>query len=155
MNDSKQGRKPDDKQSFVNPYFISISDGIESKKRSVKKLTKYLSLPRSTIYRLFSKCNTIIEKLTNNKGDVKWSSVRKRKRRYPLIHESLKTMIQEWIIKHPSVVASPIVKDIILVPDELTGKKNQRVGKYLIDIFIRELHNDLIRSKNEESISEV
>ena len=41
-------------------------------------------------------------------------------------------MIQEWIIKHPSVVASPIAKDTILVCDKLIGKKNQSVGKYLI-----------------------
>ena len=64
-------------------------------------------------------------------------------------------MIQEWIIKHPSVVASPIVKDTILVRDELTGKKNQRVGKYLIQISMGELYNDLIKSKNEGGLSEV
>ena len=64
-------------------------------------------------------------------------------------------MIHEWIIKHPFVVVSPIAKDTILVRDELTGKKNQRVGKYLIQIYIRELHNDLIKSKNEEDLSEV
>ena len=64
-------------------------------------------------------------------------------------------MIQKWIIKHPSVVASPIAKDTILVRDKFTGKKKQRVGKYLIQRSSRELHNDLIRSKNEEGISEV
>ena len=64
-------------------------------------------------------------------------------------------MIQEWIIKHPSVVAFPIVKDKILVRDQLTGKKNQRVGKYLIQIYIRELHNYLIKSKNEGGLNEV
>ena len=63
-------------------------------------------------------------------------------------------MIHEWIIKHPFVVVSPISKDTILVQD-VTGKKNQRVGKYLIQISIRELHNDLIKSKNEEYLSEV
>ena len=37
----------------------------------------------------------------------------------------------------------------------MAGKKNQRVGKYLIQISIRELHNDLIKSKNEECLSEI
>ena len=64
-------------------------------------------------------------------------------------------MIQKWIIKHPSVVVSPIVKDTILVRDKLTGKQNQRVGKYLIQISIRELHNDLIKSKSEGGLNEV
>ena len=64
-------------------------------------------------------------------------------------------MIQEWIIKHPAVVSFPIVQDTILVRDKLTGKKNQRVGKYLIQIAMRELHNDLTKSKNEGGLSEV
>ena len=74
---------------------------------------------------------------------------------YPLINYSLKIMIQKWIIKHPSVVAYPIAIDTILVRDNLTGKKIQRVGKYLIQISIRKLHNDLIKSKNEGGLEEV
>ena len=64
-------------------------------------------------------------------------------------------MIQQWIIKHPSVVASPIVKYTIVVRDMLTGKKNQILGKYLIKISIRELQNDFIKSKNEGGLGEV
>ena len=90
----------------------------------MNKLTKYSFLPRSTRYRLFSKYNTIRECLINNNGNVTWSSARKRKRRYPLINDSFKTMIQQWIIKHPSVVAYIIVKYTILVRDKLLGKKH-------------------------------
>ena len=114
-----QGRKSDDKQSFVNLYFVSISNGIELKKRSVNKITKHLSLPRSTRYRLFSKCNIIRKHLINTKSNVKWLSVSKSKRRYPLINDSLNIMIQKWIINHPSVVESPIAKYTILVHDKL------------------------------------
>ena len=71
----KKGRKIDDKQSFVNTYFISISDGQESNIRSVNKLTKYLSIPRSTRYNLFSTCNSIRKALINKKHNVKCSSV--------------------------------------------------------------------------------
>ena len=35
-----------------------------------------------------------------------------------------KTGYRHRIIKHPSVVASPIAKDTILVRDKLTGKNN-------------------------------
>ena len=58
-------------------------------------------------------------------------------------------------INHLSVVESPIAKDTILVRDKLTGKKDQRVGKYWIQISIRKLHNDLIKSKNERDLNEV
>ena len=64
-------------------------------------------------------------------------------------------LIQNWIIKHPSVVASHIAKDTLLVRDMITGNKDRRVGRYLIQISIRELHNDLIKSKNEGSLEEV
>ena len=137
--------KKDDKQSFVNSYFVSISNGIESKKRSVNKLIKHLYLPRSTRYHSFSKCDEIRKHLVNKKGNVKWSSVSKIRRMYPLINESLMILIQKWIINNPFVVASPIIKYTISVRYKLAGKKNQRVGKYLIQIFIRELHNDLIK----------
>ena len=112
-------------------------------------------MPRSTRYRLFSKCDEIRKYLVNKKGNVKWSSVSKRRKRYSLINDSLKILIQNRIIKHPSVVASPIAKYTILVRDKITGNKDQRVGKYLIQISIRELHNDLIKSKNEGGLEEV
>ena len=51
-------------------------------------------------------------------------------------------MIQKWIIKHPSVVASSIAKEKILVRDNLTGKKTNRMGKHLIQVSIRELNNN-------------
>ena len=36
------------------------------------------------------------------------------------------------------ICGKPIAKDTILVHDKLIGKKNQKVGKYLIQISIRE-----------------
>ena len=53
-----------------------------------------------------------------------------------MISESLKVKIQEWISKDPSVVASSITKDRILVRDDTTGKRTHRVGKYIIQISI-------------------
>ena len=121
----------------------------------MKKLTKYLAIPRSTRYNLFSKCNNIQENLINKKKNVKWSSVSKRKRRYPLIIYSSNIMIQELMMKHPSIVVTLIAKDTIFVRDNITGKNTNRVGKYSIQVYIRELHNALIKSKNYGGISEV
>ena len=72
-----------------------------------------------------------------------------------MINDSLKILIQNRIIKYPSVVASPIAKDTILVRDMISGNKDRREGKYLIQISIRELHNNLIKSKNEGGLEEV
>ena len=62
--------------------------------------------------------------------------------------------IQDWINKHPSLVVSPIAKGTILVRDCITGNMTNRVGKYLIQISVRELNDDLIKSKNKGELSE-
>ena len=65
--ENQNGRKTDDKQSFVNAYFVSISNSIDSKIRSMNKLTKYLDIPRSVRYDLCSKYNLIQGDLINKK----------------------------------------------------------------------------------------
>ena len=80
--------------------------------------------------------------------------------------------IQDWILKHPNVIHSPITADTLLIKDEsgkyfqfvsiwysftiltiiliyllLIGKKTKRVGKLLLQTSVRELHNDLIKSE--------
>ena len=67
-----------------------------------------------------------------------------------MISDSLKVKIQDWIIKHPSVLVSPITKDTILVRDCIIDKTTNRVGKYVIQIFIRKLYNDSINQKMKE-----
>ena len=47
------------------------------------------------------------------------------------------------------MIYSPITDDTILVIDELTGKKNKRVGKLLLTCSVRELHNNLIKDVND------
>ena len=66
---TQKSRTTDDNQSFVNSYFVSRADSIESKIRSMNKLTKHLSLPRSTRYHLFSKYNTIRKYVINKKSE--------------------------------------------------------------------------------------
>ena len=64
-----------------------------------------------------------------------------------MISDSLKIWIQGWIINHPSIVASSIAKDTVLVRYYITSKKT--------NIVVREFHNDLIKSKNEGGLNEV
>ena len=46
-------------------------------------------------------------------------------------------------------------KRSILVWDNIVSKKTNRVGKYLMQISIRELYNDLIKLKNEGGLSKI
>ena len=74
------------------------------------------------------------------KDNVNWSSVGKRNKRYVLISDPLKLKIQDWIIIYLSIVVSPISNDTILVRDSQISEKKHQIGKYLIQIFIRELN---------------
>ena len=52
------------------------------------------------------------------------------------------------------LVVSPILKHTILVLDLITGKKVTMFQNIQFE-FIRELHNDLIKSKDEGGLGEV
>jgi hypothetical protein len=46
-------------------------------------------------------------------------------------------------LNHENAIASPIAKDTLLVLSKETGEK-EGVGKLLLEISVRELHNSLI-----------
>ena len=52
------------------------------------------------------------------------------------------------------MIHSPITDDIILVIDELIGKKIKRVCNLLLTCSIRELHNDLIKDVNDSDLKD-
>ena len=56
--------------------------------------------------------------------------------------------LHEWIGNHPQVVNLPIYDDTLLVPDHKQPGKKIRVSKFLLQISICELHNDLISESN-------
>ena len=66
---------------------------------------------------------------------------------YSKVSSTLKKALHEWVINHPSVVASPIKKDTLKVRDPETGLKTKVVNKLLLEISVRELHNDLLDEK--------
>ena len=52
--------------------------------------------------------------------------------------------LHECIVNNSQVVNSPISSDTLLVPDHKQPGKKIRVSKFLLQISIHELHNDLI-----------
>jgi hypothetical protein len=74
---------------------------------------------------------------------IQLRKVPKRKSALKITREVIAT-VQCWITEHLMVVDSPISNDTLLIFDETTGKKTKRVGKLLLQIPVRELHNDLV-----------
>ena len=50
-----------------------------------------------------------------------------KKKQYPKVNYELMIQIQDWILKHPNVIHSPITADTLLIKDE-SGKYFQFVS---------------------------
>jgi hypothetical protein len=61
--------------------------------------------------------------------------------------------ISRVVYESPNVVESPIVNETILVKNIATGQK-ERVNKLLLQISIRELHNDMLLPPDQGGFAE-
>jgi hypothetical protein len=90
--------------------------------------------------------------LTQGVEDASWSRVKPWKgfsKITPEIHERL----HQWIVDHPQVVQSPITNNTLLLLDRESGL-TIHVPKLLLEISIRELHNDLIAPPTSGGLAE-
>ena len=105
------------------------------------------SLSRSSARRLVIKATKRRCILTNAEKDTTWSIISQRGS-YNTIQHSLNQTLFEWIIRHPHVISSPIPRDTVLVKVRQGDGSivKERVGKLLLEISVRELHQDLIKA---------
>ena len=71
-------------------------------------------------------------------------SISQEKEKYSKVTPALIEHLHECIENHTQVVNSPIFNNTFLVPDNKRSGKKTRVSELLLQIPIRELHNDLI-----------
>ena len=141
-----QGRTTDDKQSFLLASLAASADSPEqticSRPSKIARI-KSMGVPRSTGYRYLNIATKQRMEIRNGTINVPWSSVEKRKG-YSKVSPKLRKRLFEWINNHPHIVNSPISNDTLLVPDPEQPGNRVRVSKLLLQISIRELHNDLL-----------
>ena len=153
-----RGRINDDKISFIESNLVSCIDSPTKKIFSPSKyaLCKYFDMPKSTGYRKFNLAQTkrkILFEQDDDSVEYLWSSVKKRKP-YSKISLELRSKVIEWLKKHPHIIQSPNFNDTLIVKDKSNNGLCIREQKYLHQISIRELHNDLL-SKHPIGLSEV
>ena len=115
---------------------------------SLRARERNTGLPHSTAHRLIKEADAKRAKLTAHEEGVSWSQVKARKG-HSKITEAVRAALHDWVLNHPRVVNCPIAKETLLVRDEET-KDLVRVGKLLLEITVRELHNDLIELPVEQ-----
>ena len=78
----------------------------------------------------------------------------KKSKNYSKVTPELIDYLHEWIVNYPQVVNSPISNDTLLVPNHKQPGKEIRVSKFLFQISINELHNNLISNISIYQIKE-
>ena len=66
-----------------------------------------------------------------------------RRKGHSKITAAVRRELHDWVLNHPRVVNSPIANETLFVENKDTLQR-ERVGKLLLEISVRELHNDLI-----------
>ena len=64
------------------------------------------------------------------------------------VGKALRQEIVDWIMKNSNVRQSPITRDTLLIADA-DNKVKRRVPKLLLECSMRQLHNELISSKDD------
>ena len=151
-----RGRVTDDQRSVVQTL-VMCALGVpgECDKVSMREGAKALGLPRMSFQRLYKsvaeKRKSIAEETANggmlSKESI-YSQVVKSKG-WRKCDQNLEKIIHDWIRRHPHVIQSPITNDTVLVPDPNDPKKKIKKHRLLLQISVRELHNDLIKEVPE------
>ena len=163
---STKGRANDDLRSFVQSVVISSMPStwqqLEDKEQGVFKPSsnqiadtigvhklKYYRIRKENqakrdLLKLRSKRNgvvptgTLFSQVVKSKG---WTKVNKE----------LEEKVHSFIVTHPNVVQSPTMNDYVRVKDKDDPSVLHEVPKLLLQVSIRELHNDLIEQLPEAS----
>jgi hypothetical protein len=150
----RQGRPNNDRQTFAGAAIAALVPS-PSKKRnpaapSMRQQAESLNLPWTTARRKMRKGEGA-RGVTKSDKHAKYLLAPTRKIVRKLTKELI-ILVQKWICDHPMVANSPIANDTLLVFDEQTQKKSTRVGKLLLQIPLRELHNNLVEASEKNEI---
>ena len=155
---SKKGRVDENSRNFMSNVLMSVikttQDGNKvdeevsdsSKQITNNKICKKLGLAAgggSQLIKISSRKRLAFYK--NDRSAV-WASV-PNKKFFSKIKPDLRKKIKEWVMRHLQVKGSSISNDTI----QLKGKDGKKVtvGKFLLEILDRELHNDMIKPANK------
>ena len=153
VKDSSRGRINNDLQSYrINAVGMLMDspmnndDELKFNKDVFRVISNNNSLPRTSARRLMQKAVTQRQRLSKQDKGITWSIISHRNS-YDTKQTKLNASLFDWIINHQHVIASPILKDtvIVKVPNPDGSFRKERVGKLLLEISVRALHQDMMK----------
>ena len=121
-------------------YADILSSSLAGTGATNTKIATVLELNKRTCKRLFRKGEVRFQNAITT--DAKWADKVPLKG-FSKVTSEIKEALDQWVRNHPNVRPSPITRDTLLVKNPLTGLK-ERTGKLLLEIPVRELHNDML-----------
>lgn len=109
---------------------------------------KSLGLPLSRYNRILGSAKFKRMALEEERKDTIYSQVIKGKG-WTKVDSNLMEIVHKWIRAHPHVIESPLANDTVKVPDKNDPTKKVKTNRLLLQISIRELHNDMLEQLPE------
>jgi hypothetical protein len=75
--------------------------------------------------------------------NARWVNICQRRYKGQKVSEPTRLPVIHWVVKHENVINSPICYETLLIKAPGCNQKTQ-VGKLLLDISVRELHNKMV-----------
>jgi hypothetical protein len=144
--DRRKGRANDDKRGFIQSIILAVAGTPTTNKKknpSYKKCFDLLGIPSTSGYRITKTQQQKRADIMAGLDVVEWSKVKSCKSFWTKVPQETRNMILDWIYKHPDAIHSPLHDDTLLVPDPTDATKKVRKNKVLLQVSVRELHNDL------------
>lgn len=142
-----RSRKSGDQQAFIDTILTAVSPDEEHGALPLRESSKVLGLAVTTLHRQFKKTKSKRKAIKSGAADDRWIFKTKRKG-HTKITSQLRNAIVTWVTQNENVIHSPIARDTLLV--KLPGANSKRrVGKLLLEIPVRELHNQLVSPQSE------
>jgi hypothetical protein len=147
-NDTKnKGGATDDVRSYEQSVYSSMAESPVSSNSTGKVPTMnsraklFPDIPKRTALR--GMCRGKLHRKNMRDSNVSFSRVMKRLGRTKVSVE-LEEAFLKWLDNHNMVIQSPLASDTLLVSDPENPGNKKRMNKILLQIPVRELHNDLL-----------
>jgi hypothetical protein len=147
--EQQKGHVNQDCALFLESILTAVApDSVDENTPSLRSRSSLLGLPLSTMRRKLRVGTKKRNALKARNGTMFWSKAERARKGHSKVTLAVQAAVCKWIINHENVVHSPISSDTLLV--KLFGfNTKQPIGKLLLEIPVRDLHNHLV-SRVEE-----
>jgi hypothetical protein len=143
-----RGRTNDDKAAFIEAILTAVAPDLLSDSKdapSLRSQSKTLGISPATGFRKLSAASKKRKALKSSNPSTSWSKITRRRKGKTNITPSVREAVCKWVRNHENVIHSPLKDDTLLLKWSLgSSTTKQRVGKLLLEISVRELHNCMV-----------